>query len=154
MSDFASFADFMPHSPHLSSPPRLLIFDCLTGGYISFDPILPIIKHFRVPDEINLNTTHLLIYKTGTVNKKQFWKHFQLYSKSEAAIYRYSKEQLFSKLPEKLQENTCNRDLQLKGSFSGLRQFLATETPLKIMKNAFYFTLNVFYVLNIFKFLP
>ena len=28
----------------------------------------------------------------------------------------------------------------LKGPPSGLRQFLATEGPLKIMKNAFYFT--------------
>ena len=28
----------------------------------------------------------------------------------------------------------------LKGTFSGLRQFLATESPLKMTKNAFYFT--------------
>ena len=28
----------------------------------------------------------------------------------------------------------------LKGALSGLRQFLATESPLKMMKNAFYFT--------------
>ena len=31
----------------------------------------------------------------------------------------------------------------LKGALSGLRQFLATESPLKIMKNTFYFTLKV-----------
>ena len=30
----------------------------------------------------------------------------------------------------------------LKGSLSSLTQFLATESPLKIMKNAFYFALN------------
>ena len=29
-----------------------------------------------------------------------------------------------------------------KGSFSGLMQFLATESPLKMMKNAFYFMLK------------
>ena len=29
---------------------------------------------------------------------------------------------------------------ELKGAFSGLRQLLATESPLKMMKNAFYFT--------------
>ena len=29
---------------------------------------------------------------------------------------------------------------------SGLTQFLAVETPLKIMKNAFYFTLKVLFV--------
>ena len=28
----------------------------------------------------------------------------------------------------------------IKGTLSGLRQFLATENPLKMMKNAFYFT--------------
>ena len=30
--------------------------------------------------------------------------------------------------------------LQIKSALSGLRQFLAIETPLKMMKNAFYFT--------------
>ena len=28
----------------------------------------------------------------------------------------------------------------LKGALSGLRQFLATESPFKMMKNTFYFT--------------
>ena len=36
---------------------------------------------------------------------------------------------------------------------SRLRQFLATERPLKIMKNAFYFTLKALLVLKIFKIL-
>ena len=40
-----------------------------------------------------------------------------------------------------------------KGAFSGLRQFLATESPLKMMKNAFYFTSKAPFVLQIFKFL-
>ena len=40
-----------------------------------------------------------------------------------------------------------------KGAPSGLRQFLATESLLKIMKNAFYFTLKAFFVPKIFKFL-
>ena len=30
-----------------------------------------------------------------------------------------------------------------KGTLSGLRQFLADKTPLKIMKNAFYFILKI-----------
>ena len=42
---------------------------------------------------------------------------------------------------------------QIKGSLSGLRQFLATESPLKMMKNAFYFTSKALSVLGIFKFL-
>ena len=41
----------------------------------------------------------------------------------------------------------------LKGALSGLRQFLATECPLKMIKNAFYFTLKALFVLKIFKFL-
>ena len=41
----------------------------------------------------------------------------------------------------------------LKGALSGLRQFLATESPLKMMKNAFYFTSKGLFVLKIFKFL-
>ena len=39
----------------------------------------------------------------------------------------------------------------LKDAFSGLRQFLAAESPLKIMKNAFYFTSKAHFVLKIFK---
>ena len=41
----------------------------------------------------------------------------------------------------------------LKGVFSGLRQFLATENPLKIMKNVFYLISEALSVLKIFKFL-
>ena len=40
-----------------------------------------------------------------------------------------------------------------KGALSGLRQFLANESPLKLMKNAFYFTLKALFVPKIFKFL-
>ena len=40
-----------------------------------------------------------------------------------------------------------------KGTLSGLRQFLATESPLKMMKNAFYFTSKALFILKIFKFL-
>ena len=42
---------------------------------------------------------------------------------------------------------------KLKGVLSGLRQILAIESPLKMMKNAFYFTSKVHFVLKIFKFL-
>ena len=41
----------------------------------------------------------------------------------------------------------------IKGTLSGLRQFLATESPLKMIKNAFNFTLKTLFVLKIFKFL-
>ena len=38
-------------------------------------------------------------------------------------------------------------------ALSGLRQFLASENPLKMMENGFYFTLEVIFVLKMFKFL-
>ena len=47
----------------------------------------------------------------------------------------------------------------LKGAFSGLRQLVATESPLKIMKNTFFmkimknFTLKALFILKEFKFL-
>ena len=40
-----------------------------------------------------------------------------------------------------------------KGALSGLKQILAIESPLKMMKNAFYFTSKALFVLKIFKFL-
>ena len=39
---------------------------------------------------------------------------------------------------------------QVTGALSGLREFLATESPLKIIKIAFYFTSKVLSVLKIF----
>ena len=41
----------------------------------------------------------------------------------------------------------------LKGALSGLRQFLAAESSLKMMKNAFYLTSKALLILKIFKFL-
>ena len=41
----------------------------------------------------------------------------------------------------------------IKGALLSLRQFLATASPLKMMKTAFYFTLKALLVLKIFKFL-
>ena len=43
---------------------------------------------------------------------------------------------------------------EFKGTLSGLRQFLASESPLKMMKSAFYFTSKALFILKIFKFLP
>ena len=53
----------------------------------------------------------------------------------------------------KYEWSTWSKTSVIKDTLSGLGQFLATETRLKIMKNGFYFTLNVLFVLNIFKFL-
>ena len=42
-------------------------------------------------------------------------------------------------------------EFYLKGALSGLIQFLATESPLKLMKNVFYLTLRIIFILKIFK---
>ena len=39
-----------------------------------------------------------------------------------------------------------------KGALSGLRQSLATESPVKMMKNTFYSTSEALFVLKIIKF--
>ena len=46
-------------------------------------------------------------------------------------------------------QNLCS----FKGTLSGLRQFLAAESLFEIMKNAFYFTSKVLFILKMFKFL-
>ena len=40
-----------------------------------------------------------------------------------------------------------------KSALEGLRQFLITESSLKMIKNAFYFTLKALFILKIFTFL-
>ena len=44
-------------------------------------------------------------------------------------------------------------DLRVKDALSAERQILATEKPLKVMKNASYFTSKALFVFKIFKFL-
>ena len=41
----------------------------------------------------------------------------------------------------------------IKGALLGLRQYLVHDSPFKMMKIAFYFTLKALFVLKIFKFL-
>ena len=43
--------------------------------------------------------------------------------------------------------------MRFNDALSGLRQFLVTENPLKMMKNAIYFTLKALFALKIFTFL-
>ena len=53
-----------------------------------------------------------------------------------------------------LKENFCCKICEIfKATLSGLRQFLASKNPLKVMENAF-FTSKALFVLNIFSFLP
>ena len=55
---------------------------------------------------------------------------------------------MYSQYPRKYFSGKC-----FKGALSGLWQSLATESPLKKMKNAFHFTLKAVFVLKIFYFL-
>ena len=43
--------------------------------------------------------------------------------------------------------------LHFKGTLSGLRQSMATESYLKMMKNIFFFTSKALFALKVFKFL-
>ena len=43
--------------------------------------------------------------------------------------------------------------IEIKGALAGLRQFLAIESPLKMMKKAIYFILKALFILKISKFL-
>ena len=53
----------------------------------------------------------------------------------------------------KLKGSSLNFAFNIKGVFSCLRQFLGTESSLKMMKLAFYFTLKAFLSLKTFKFM-
>ena len=50
---------------------------------------------------------------------------------------------------EKIKNSVTN----FKSALSGLRQFLTTKRPLKMMKNAFHFALRALFVPEIFKYL-
>ena len=65
-------------------------------------------------------------------------------------IFFNRKKRLYS---DKYLEPTWTPIEAFKGTLSGLRQFLATDHPLKIMKNSFYFTSKALFFLKIFKFL-
>ena len=51
-------------------------------------------------------------------------------------------------------KNVENQKKKIEGALSGLRQFLAiSESPLKMTKNVFYFTLEFLFVLKVLQFL-
>ena len=50
------------------------------------------------------------------------------------------------------QKKVVSKSRSFKGPLSDLRQFMAIESPLQMMKNAFYFMLNALFGLEIFTF--
>ena len=51
----------------------------------------------------------------------------------------------------KLCKEFCKEKVNIKGALSGMRQFFATESHLKMMKNIFYFSSKALFFLKIFK---
>ena len=50
-------------------------------------------------------------------------------------------------------KNFNYKSSRFKGALSGLRQFFATESPLKMIKSSFYFTLKALFILKNYKLL-
>ena len=77
---------------------------------------------------------------------------------SNICVIQCNYEELVKKKLSGIEKNLSKQKLELsstgvKGALSGLRQFLAAESPLEVMKNAFYFTSKALFILKIFKFL-
>ena len=117
----------------------------------------------------------LNIYYTKIYQKKRLIE-YTIYSKTEQnttyqapslsfhlkGLIRYfrhrhsnklSKYKIYSKViksHKRSQERSHAVSIELKSALSGLRQFLATESPLKMMNNTFDFTSKAHFVLKIF----
>ena len=80
-----------------------------------------------------------------------------LYRESPALVFRNQPfvdplQSRCSWIIHKIHGETPVWEFLFKGALSGLRQFLTTESPLKMMENAFYFTLKALFVLKILSF--
>ena len=85
----------------------------------------------------------MTLFKTG-LHSWDFLRNFPKFSRETRNFGgRYFEKYLW----------TTERILSVKGLLSGLRQFMAIESPLKMMNNAFYFILKGPFVLEIFTFL-
>ena len=80
------------------------------------------------------------ILLNDTESKQNAWNHNRTKTSQQLEPNNHSRSLYF-------------RILHIKGAFSDMRHFLATNSPLKLIKNAFYFTLKTFFFFKIFKFL-
>ena len=121
--------------------------------------ILPFFFWQRKVDKLHLLCNSMLFYPSSlnfaTRNLIISLQHIKLYISLLSQrlwilciIYCHEKSFINSKsyFAEVVKKN-------LKGALSGLRQFVAAESHLKIMENAFYFLSKALFVLKIFKFL-
>ena len=114
-------------------------------------------QNLAVSVSVNLFILHNLFDdQEDEINKNVFFFTFR-----HAVFYEIFLPNSFNKFKSWYQ-NSCIRPYSqnildiliicLKGALSGLRQFMPTESPSKIMKNAFYFTSKALSVLKIFTF--
>ena len=95
-----------------------------------------------------------------TFTKVPFWilLDHNYVERTISTVTRHIDNTAFSRTPYSWRFYVCgsiyvlNLSSKLEGALSGLRHFLASESPLKMMKNVFYLTLKTFFVLKVFKF--
>ena len=132
------------------------LFKVLSWKFILLQPYVRWIKMITYSATNLPNPQDNIFFKT-TENKFVVWNyHFS----GRTTIYMFG----FSNINCRIKCNICSKltmkapdvvlvSLLLKGALSGLRTFLATESLLKVMKNAFHFTLKALFVLKVLKIL-
>ena len=99
------------------------------------------------------------VFNVGVLVEGKFLKLLHAEDNNNQTNFPYWKYGRFDL--ELLNEEECLTDfrfnkldtIRFKGALSGLRQFLATESSLEMMKNVFYFTVKAPFIFKIFKFL-
>ena len=112
--------------------------------YVALSGCFRILIIFRIPICLLGNFTaviKLLKWLLNSLSKERCF-HGNKYLDLHWDLWQFS---LQRKKPEICY--ICEQGI-LKGALSGLRQYLANESSLKMMKNAFYFTLKALFVLK------
>ena len=77
---------------------------------------------------------------------------FRKESIENADLHKPVLKKIMTAQEQRVKNNFVAPLMFFKGAVLGLRHLLATESPLKMMKNVFYFTENALFVLKIFTF--
>ena len=105
-----------------------------------------IFQKSSVAAKIRLNHSFFLI-----LHSKYLLSRFSETTKQVLILSNGNKNIHYDALKKFYELKTLYATLSFKGALSGLRQFLEIESPLKMMKNTFYFTSKALFVLKIFK---
>ena len=107
------------------------------------------IVYFTLMWEYEFSLARILPYKDkiyGSVlvrDNEGHWKLvFSHILRSDTRTKNYKSVSFSSNFKKQLNTKCITKPWNIKGTHSGLRQFLDTESPLKMMKNPFYFTLK------------